>query len=197
VQRRFQSFDYAHGRGFGTELYGCRCDAGSWDCGTDRKLAPHRELALWECPTAPGVSGPDGATLATSKESLRPPMFRLPPDIDQQGLFEDLFMIWNAKRSLAPHANARKWFATLRQVSRSPARALDHGVELLEATAQRKYGSCRWSLTLAEQRLRHLTVECSFQRWSALGVAFRQAMGPAFEIRENGDHAVARVQYQG
>ncbi len=75
------------------------------------------------------------------------------------------------------------------------SRALDDGDELLEARAQAKYASCRWSLALSEGRLRSLTVECSFQRWSTLGVAFREALGTAFEIRENGDRAVARVEY--
>lgn len=194
---RFQGFEYPHGRGFGTERYGCRCDAGKWDCGVERKLTPRRELALGECPTAPGVSGPDGAMLATAKESLRPSMFRVAPDIDQQGFFEDLFMIWNTKKSLPPQANARKWFESLPQVSRKPPRVLDNGVEHREATAQAKYGTCRWSLALSERRLRRLTVECSFQRWSTLGAAFRHALGPAFQIRVNGDRAVARVEYEG
>jgi hypothetical protein len=124
-------------------------------------------------------------------------MFRVSPDIDQQGFFEDLFMVWNMKRSLPPQADARKWFEQLPRVSRKPPRAPESGVEQLEATAQAKYGSCRWSLALSERRLRSLTVECSFQRWSTLGAAFRQALGPAFEIQENGDGAVARVEYAG
>lgn len=194
---RFQGFDYPHGGGFGMEPYRCRCDAGSWSCGADRNPVPRPELALWTCPTAPGVSGPDGAALATSTESLRPSMFHLPADIDQQALFDDLFMIWNMKKSLPPQANARRWFEGLRQVSKKPPRAQGNRLELLEATAQAKYASCRWSLVLSERRLRSLIVECSFQRWSALGAAFLQALGPAFAIRENGDRAVARVEYRG
>jgi hypothetical protein len=124
-------------------------------------------------------------------------MFRLSPDIDQQGLFEDLFMIWNTKKSLPPQANARRWFERLPRVSRKPPRALENGVEQLEATEEAKYGRCRWSLLLSERRLTSLIVECSFQRWRTLGAVFRQALGPAFEIRDNGDRAVARVEYKG
>jgi hypothetical protein len=124
-------------------------------------------------------------------------MFRVSPEIDQQGFYEDLFMIWNMKSSLPPQADARRWFEQLPRVSRKPPRALDNGLEQREAVAQAKYGSCRWVLALSERRLRRLTAECSFQRWSKLGAAFRQALGPAFEIRENGDRAVARVAYEG
>jgi hypothetical protein len=162
-ERQLQSFDYAHGRRFGTGAYGCRCDARRWDCGADREPIPRNKLELWECPTAPGVSGPDGATLATSEQLSRPSMFRVSPDIDRQGFLEDVFMIWNMKRWLPPQAEARQWFERCHECHETP-RLLDNGGEQLEATAQAKYASCRWSLALSERRLRRMTVECSLQR---------------------------------